>query len=159
MLEKNQKELKEFRLRDQWVKKQVFSLVGVGHLLSGLPRLYERGYSLTPVDISESDYNPTEGLGTEVMNRNRSSLLSACNGSWPCGLHLNRTLKSSRNHITCSFACMRCVFVLLIFLSLSCSLTWPSSSSRLPPCSKLGFAWCFLYSIECSWNGKMWDRC
>lgn len=38
-------------------------------MLSGLLRLYERGYSLTPVVISRSDYNPTEGLGTEVMNR------------------------------------------------------------------------------------------
>lgn len=68
------------------------------------------------------------------MKQNRSSLLSACNGSWPCGLHLNRTLKRWRNHITCSFACMRCVFVLLIFLSFSWPLTWPSSRSRLPPC-------------------------
>lgn len=40
-----------------------------GILLLGLPRLYERGYSLTPVDISQSDHDPTEEQRTEHMNR------------------------------------------------------------------------------------------
>lgn len=31
-----------------------------GILSAGLPRLCERGYSLTPVDIAQSDHNPTE---------------------------------------------------------------------------------------------------
>lgn len=109
----------------------------------GLPRLYERGYSLTPIDISKSYYNATEGQGTEVMNWNRSFLLSACNGCWPCGFHLNSALEIWTNH---QLVCMRYVFVLLIFLPFSCSLTWPSSSSRLPPC-QLGFAWCFRYRM------------
>lgn len=102
--------------------------------------------------MSKSDQNPTEGLGTEVMKRNISFLLSACNGCWPCGFHLNRTLNSWRNHITYLFTCMRCAFVLLIFLSSSWSLTWPTSSNRLPPCSKLGFAWCFLYRMLMKWE-------
>lgn len=46
-----------------------------GILLLGLPRLYERGYSLTPVDISQSDHNPTEEQRTEHMNQNKSVLL------------------------------------------------------------------------------------
>lgn len=46
-----------------------------GILLLGLRRLYERGYSLTPVDISQSNHNPTEEQRTEHMNWNRSFLL------------------------------------------------------------------------------------
>lgn len=45
-----------------------------GILLAGLPRLCERGYSLTPVDISQSDHNPAKEQRTEHVNRNRGFL-------------------------------------------------------------------------------------
>lgn len=48
---------------------------GGGILLAGLPRLCERGYSLTPVDIAQSDHKPTEEQRTEPVNRNRGFLL------------------------------------------------------------------------------------
>ena len=54
-----------------------------GILLAGLPGLCERGYSLTPVDISQSDHNPTEEQRTEHMNRNRSFLLLGGTGMQP----------------------------------------------------------------------------
>lgn len=46
-------------------------------LLWGLPRLCKRGYSLTSVDISQSDHNPTKEQRAEPMNRNLSFSPSA----------------------------------------------------------------------------------
>lgn len=50
-----------------------------GTLLAGLLRLCERGYSLTPVDISQSDHNPTEEA--EDDTREPEQKLSAVSGA------------------------------------------------------------------------------
>lgn len=43
-----------------------------GHFVGRITQACERGYSLTPVDISQSDHNPAEEKRTEHVNWNGS---------------------------------------------------------------------------------------
>lgn len=61
---------------------QILSMRG-GILLAGLPRLCERGYSLTPVDISQSDHNPAEEKRTPRVNWNGSFVPLSGTEKWP----------------------------------------------------------------------------